>query len=128
MEPVLKHIETQGMYWGVVTNKPTHLAQQLLQDFHLTDRCACIIGGDMLAKRKPDPEPLLYACEIIGCDTRQCVYIGDAERDIEAAKRANMRSVAALYGYIADHEKPETWEADYYIDKPEQIISWLQNK
>ena len=51
--------------------------------------------------------------------------IGDTERDIEAAKRAKMRSIAALYGYITADENPQTWRADYYVEKPEQIIYWL---
>lgn len=119
---VLQHIEIHNMRWGVVTNKPQQLAHQLLQYFNLLDRCDCIIGGDTLTKRKPDPEPLLHACKIIGCTTSECVYVGDAERDIEAAKRANIRSIAALYGYIGEQENPETWNADYYIHQPEQIL------
>lgn len=128
MERVLQHLQNQNMPWGVVTNKPAHLATQLLEYFNLIENCACVIGGDTLAKRKPDPEPLLYACEIIGCTTAESIYIGDAERDITAAKRANMRSIAALYGYITEHENPEDWQADFYVDHPEQIIIWLENK
>jgi phosphoglycolate phosphatase len=125
IDAVLQHIEINNMHWGVVTNKPQHLAQQLLQYFNLLDRCACIIGGDTLPKRKPDPEPLLHACKLIGCNTSECVYVGDAERDIEAAKRANICSIAALYGYINELENPQTWNADYYIKQPHQILNCL---
>lgn len=125
IEQVIAQVENQGLRWGVVTNKPFGLAQQLMQHFKLIDRCACLVGGDTLAKHKPDPEQLLYACEMIGCSTDESVYIGDAARDIEAARRANMRSVAALYGYITPEERPETWQADYYVDRPQDIIDWL---
>lgn len=128
METVLQHIEHQGLRWGVVTNKPAELAQRLLEKFNLSQRCACLVGGDTLDKRKPDPEPLFYACELIGVSISQCVYIGDTERDIEAAKRAKMRSIAALYGYITADENPQTWRADYYVEKPEQIIYWLNQQ
>lgn len=125
IENLLQHLEKNNLPWGVVTNKPAVLAKQLLEHFQLSQRCACIIGGDTLAKRKPDPEPLLHACELMGKSTQQCVYVGDAERDIEAAKRANMISIAALYGYIAGHEDPKAWQADHYVDHPQDIIYWL---
>lgn len=125
IELVLQHLEKQQMPWGVVTNKPADLAKQLLDKFNLLPTCACIIGGDTLPKRKPDPEPLFHACDIIGRHVSECVYIGDAERDIEAAKRANMVSIAALYGYIANDENPQLWQADHYIEEPQEIIHWL---
>lgn len=126
IKSLLQHLAKNNLAWGIVTNKPADLATQLLNHFKLTESCACIIGGDTLAKRKPDPEPLLHACELMGKSTQQCVYVGDAERDIEAAKRANMVSIAALYGYIAQHEDPRSWAADYYINHPQEIISWLK--
>lgn len=125
IDSVLRHLEKNGIRWGVVTNKPENLAKQLLQNFQLEKRSRCIIGGDTLNKRKPDPAPLLHACELISTTPNECVYIGDAERDIIAAKNANMRSVAALYGYINHDENPQDWKADYYIDEPKQIITWL---
>jgi 2-phosphoglycolate phosphatase len=125
IDRVLHHLEKNGMPWGVVTNKPEDLAKQLLKNFQLDKRSSCIIGGDTLDKRKPDPAPLLHACELIGATPNECVYIGDAERDITAAKNANMFSIAALYGYITAEDNPKTWLADHYIDEPTQIISWM---
>jgi phosphoglycolate phosphatase len=123
---LLEHIENTGLHWGVVTNKPTYLARLLLQNFDLETRSACVVGGDTLAKRKPDPDTLLHACKLIGCSTNVCVYVGDAERDVQAAKNANMSSIAALYGYIGSEEKPENWQADFYVSDPLDIIDWLR--
>lgn len=128
MEMVLQHLESQGMQWGVVTNKPSFLAKQLLEKMNLTERCACIVGGDSTNKQKPDPEPLLYACELIKSQPKECVYIGDAERDIIAAKKAGMRAIAALYGYLDNNANPECWQADYYIDHPRDILTWLEKQ
>lgn len=128
MELVLEHLESQGIRWGVVTNKPAVLAQQLLEKMNLADRCACIVGGDSTLKQKPDPEPLLFACELINSLPKECVYIGDAERDIIAAKKAGMRAIAALYGYLDDNATPEYWQADYYIDHPRDILTWLDKQ
>lgn len=125
IQEVLAYLDQQDIPWGVVTNKPSHLAQKLLEDFNLAARCSCIIGADMLGIRKPNPDPLLYACEIMGWATQHCIYIGDAARDIEAARRANMTSMAALYGYIHDAEDPLRWKADYYIQEPLEILRFF---
>lgn len=126
IEKVLQHLDNFNIPWGVVTNKPENLAKQLLNRFNLAEHCGCVIGGDTLTKRKPDPEPLLHACELLNCDPAESIYIGDAERDIEAAKSANIPSVVALYGYIGENENPQKWNADYYIDHPEQIINFIK--
>ena len=62
-------------------------------------RCAVLIGGDTLPQRKPHPLPLLHAAQALGVDAGDCVYVGDDERDIQAARAAGMPSVVALWGY-----------------------------
>lgn len=128
MLSVLSHIESKQMQWGIVTNKPANLAAQLLEHFDLSQRCACLVGGDSLPKRKPDPDQLLYACKQMNSEVSRTVYVGDAARDIEAAKRANMRSIVALYGYINSSENPQLWEADYYLRYPDEMIAWLSKQ
>ncbi|MBA2654667.1 MAG: HAD-IA family hydrolase [Gammaproteobacteria bacterium] len=128
MDIVLNHLDEQGIAWGVVTNKPSQLTQVLMSDLELTDRCACIIGADAALRPKPHPDSLLLACEKTQSLPSECVYIGDAERDIEAAKYAGMRSIAALYGYLRNDCSPEYWHADYYIDHPKDIVCWLNKQ
>lgn len=128
MDKVLAHLEQRGIRWGVVTNKPSQLAKELIHEINLADRCACIIGGGCTLRSKPFPDSLLLACEKTGSSPKECVYIGDAERDIEAAKYAGMRSVAALYGYLRSDSCPEFWHADYYIDQPQDIICWVERQ
>lgn len=125
MRQVLTLLTTHSIPWGVVTNKPEDLTKQLMIDFHLITECRCIVGGDTLPKRKPDPEPLLHACQLIPCEVANTIYIGDAERDIIAAKRAQMRSIAALYGYTTEDENPLHWDADYYIQSPLELLELL---
>jgi N-acetyl-D-muramate 6-phosphate phosphatase len=125
MELVLNHLEKQGIQWGVVTNKPLALAKELLYDFDLANRSACIVGGDSTPRPKPYPDSLLLACELTNSLPKDCVYIGDAERDIDAAKYAGMRSIAALYGYLPMDSAPEFWQADHYVDDPNGIRDWV---
>ena len=125
IEELLSHIENKNLQWGIVTDKPEHLALSVLEKIGLLNRSACVVAGDSIPYRKPSPEPLLHACKLINTGPEYCIYVGDAQRDIDAAKSANIFSVAALYGYIASDAKPEKWEANYYIDHPNDLIEWL---
>jgi len=128
MEKVLDYIESNQMQWGVVTNKPSWLTDPLMKALGLYDRSACVISGDTTSNRKPHPQPVLHACEISNSPVEACLYIGDAERDIQAGKQAGMKTLVALYGYIQDHDKPSTWGADDYVQSPEDIIDWIQRQ
>ena len=109
---LLEGLEAAGRPWGIVTNKPEHLTLPLLEALGLKDRSACTVSGDTLPVRKPDPAPLLHACEIAGIDPLRALYVGDAERDIAAGRAAGMKTIAALYGYITADDSPEGWGAD----------------
>jgi len=125
MLDTLAAIEEQGLKWGVVTNKQKRFTNPLMDALELTGRAACIISGDTTANPKPHPEPMLEACKQAGVNPRQCVYIGDASHDIKAGKNAEMKTLAALYGYIRPDDKPETWGADALIESPKQISAWI---
>ena len=108
---VLDAIEADGARWGIVTNKPEYLARLVLPQQGWQHRCAVLIGGDTLAKRKPHPLPLLHAARLLDTTADQCVYVGDDERDILAARAAGMASVAALWGYRLEADDPLAWRA-----------------
>jgi phosphoglycolate phosphatase len=112
---LLTRLETAGRPWGVVTNKPAHLTQPLLEQLALAERLSCTVSGDTLPQKKPDPAPLLYACELAGVEPAQTIYVGDAGRDIEAGRRAGMMTIAAAYGYVAPGDDPGLWGADFIV-------------
>jgi len=125
MDEVLSHIEQHNMKWGVVTNKPAWLTEPLLDQLGLTQRAACIVSGDTTLQRKPHPAPMLYACEKSGSNSSHCLYIGDAQRDIEAGKNAGMHTLVALFGYIDVTDQPHLWNADAMIQHPREILEWI---
>ncbi|HXH02531.1 MAG TPA: phosphoglycolate phosphatase [Candidatus Competibacteraceae bacterium] len=125
MVEVLQRIERQGLAWGIVTNKPGWLTEPLLAALDLRQRAACVVSGDTVAERKPHPAPLLHACRVAGVQAQDCLYLGDAERDIEAGRRAGMTTVVARYGYLAADEHPEQWGAHGLIDHPRELLDWL---
>jgi 2-phosphoglycolate phosphatase len=121
-DTVLANLESRSIPWGIVTNKPEWLTHPLLEQLGLAARSAVVIGGDTLAQRKPHPLPLLVAAERIGVDARQCVYVGDDERDIVAGRAAQMKTLVAAYGYIEDAVAISAWNADGIIDKPTDLL------
>ena len=122
LERVLEELEARSIPWGIVTNKPEWLTLPLLEGLGLASRCAVVIGGDTLAQRKPHPRPLQEEARRIGVDCRQCIYLGDDERDIVAGKAANMKTLVAAYGYIEDAQAIAGWDADGVIDQPADLL------
>ncbi len=127
MADTLDAIEVQGLKWGIVTNKRERFTNPLMAALNLTDRAACIISGDTTGNPKPHIEPMLAACKKAAVMPYECVYIGDAPHDITAGKNAQMKTLAALYGYINPGDMPETWGADALIESPEQLTVWINS-
>lgn len=127
MEALLEQIEQRSLRWGVITNKPARFTEPLLKALGIAARAACIISGDSTRKRKPDPEPMYLACQQIGVQPHNCLYVGDAQRDIDAGRNAGMQTLVARFGYIGKEDKPESWQAHGMIDTPLAILDWLQH-
>ncbi|MEL6869443.1 MAG: HAD-IA family hydrolase [Pseudomonadota bacterium] len=117
-----------GVPWGVVTNKPQALAEQLFAALAI-DRHRCMIGGDLLNSKKPAPEPLVYAAGRLGALPQHCAYVGDHARDIQAARAAGMYSIAAAYGYVVNGDDPAHWGADVICHSDTEAVAaakaWL---
>ncbi len=125
MDNLLQQLEQQNIKWGVVTNKPGWLTEPLMEALGIHQRAACIVSSDSTENRKPHPEPMYHACKLSGSQPDECVYVGDARRDIEAGQNAGMKTIIAEYGYIGDGENTEDWQADHSIQNPSQILALL---
>jgi phosphoglycolate phosphatase len=125
MEQVIATFEANQIPWGIVTNKPAWLTDPLMQQMALTRRAACIISGDSTPYAKPHPHPILYACELVGRSPEQCLYIGDAQRDIEAGRNAGTATLTALFGYLGESDQPDQWGADGSLQQPLEILTRL---
>lgn len=122
---VLAAIEARQIPWGIVTNKPGYLTTPLLEALSLGGRASCVVSGDTLRERKPHPAPLLHAAGLLGVAPAECLYIGDAERDIRSARAAGMTVLLANYGYLGPADDPASWAADGRIDTPLELLGWL---
>jgi len=128
MAAVLEHLERRATPWGIVTNKPAWLTDPLIAAMRLDGRAACVVSGDTCSRRKPHPDPILHACTLIGCAPRDTWYVGDAGRDMQAARAAGCTAVGALYGYLHPDDPPDAWDTDLTIDEPTQLIGCLDDE
>ena len=86
-----------------------------------------LICPDDVGERKPSPKGLEMACELTDVSSKNSIYIGDHKIDISSGKSANMRTVAAAYGYIPEGDSVTDWDADFIIDHPLEINKIIEN-
>ncbi len=125
MPELLAWLEANGIRWGVISNKLEYLVRRLVQQLGLGHRVALAYGGDTAPRAKPWPDPLKMALQETGLTARQCVYIGDDLRDIQAAHAVDMPAVAAAYGYGNPNEIPQ-WRADHIVTSPQEFLAMLK--
>ena len=101
------------------------LTAQVLSQMGIFSTAGCVVSGDSLAQRKPHPAPLQYAAGLLKSDPANCIFVGDAERDIQAGRAAGMLTLVAAYGYIQAHESPDEWQADGSLLHPLDLHEWL---
>ena len=119
---LLDAIEAEGARWGIVTNKPEYLARLVVPQLGWDARCAILVGGDTLPERKPHPLPLLHAAGRLGVAIEDCVYVGDDQRDIDAARAAGMKSMVALWGYRPEGDDPLAWGGDLMVESARDLL------
>lgn len=94
----LEKLARAGYRMGVVTSKRHWLAERGLEKTGIASFFEVLIGADDWPESKPEPGPILHACELLDTAPEECVYIGDSPFDIQAANAAGCTSVAALWG------------------------------
>ncbi|MET0066785.1 MAG: phosphoglycolate phosphatase [Candidatus Thiodiazotropha sp.] len=122
----LDYLKAQGYRLGCVTNKAAQFTLPLLRDLGIYDDFEIIIAGDTLAKKKPDPLPLLHAAEQLGVAPADSLMIGDSQSDVKAARAAGFQIVCMSYGY--NHgEDIRSYHPDAVIDALTEIRGLLEN-
>lgn len=124
MAELLEELGRRSIAWGVVTNKATRFTERILSALGLTP--ACVVCGDTTPHLKPHAAPMLLAAEQLALPAKDCLYLGDDLRDIQAARAAGMRAVAVEWGYHhPENGGPGTWQADAVIAQPGDLLRLL---
>ena len=125
INPLLAELARHGMAWGIISNKPERFTLPLAAALDWAAAPAVVVGGDTCAEAKPSVLPMLHACRQINVPPERCVYVGDAERDIQAGNAAGMHTVLAAWGYIGADDQPERWGADFIAAHPADILQMI---
>ena len=99
VEEGLAWLQQAGYKLGCVTNKAAQFTEPLLRDLGIYDVFGIVISGDTLARKKPDPLPLLHAAEFFGVSPAEALMIGDSVSDVKAARAAGFQILCMSYGY-----------------------------
>lgn len=124
IEPLISGLDAAHLRWGIVTNKPGFLTEALLPRAVPHWKPVAVVAGDTLPVKKPDPAPVLRACELAGVPPKRSVFVGDDRRDVQAGHAAGLFTVAVRWGYL-DGGNPEDWGADLVIDHPDELAALL---
>lgn len=125
VEALLDALDARGLPWGIVTNKIARFTQPLVGLLGLDARAGCVVSGDTTPHPKPHPAPLIEAARQLSAPPARCIYVGDDERDIQAARSAGMGAIAAGYGYLGSGAPPSAWGADHIIDSPGALLALI---
>ncbi len=121
----LHSLHAAGLRTAVVTNKLYRLADSLLRRRGLSGWIDVLVGGDTCGCRKPDPRPLLFACESLRVAPAETLMIGDSINDVQAARAAGMPIVCVSYGYTEGRD-PRTLGADALLDTLDELAPLLE--
>lgn len=122
---LLNTLNINKITWGIVTNKPTFFTEQIVNCKTFLQKASIIVSGDTTKYEKPHPEPLNFASSNVKIPNSNCIYIGDAERDIIAGNAAGMKTVTAMYGYISNESIAKKWPASYIVSTVADLSSLL---
>ena len=111
----LRELRESGLKLVCLTNKPLAFARSLLKLKGLDGFFCEVFGGDSFERKKPDPLPLLKACEFLGTLPARTLMIGDSSNDARAARAAGCPVLLVTYGY--NHGEPvRAVDADGFVD------------
>jgi phosphoglycolate phosphatase len=120
----LRLLRGRGLRLACLTNKPTSFARPLLAAKGLADFFDHAFGGDVFARKKPDPLPLLETCKALGVPPAATLMIGDSSNDAAAARAAGCPVVLVSYGY--NHGEPvQSVDCDAVIDRIDELATRL---
>ena len=110
---------------GIVTSKTGWLAQKGIDNVGLGSHFDVIIGCDTCDRHKPDPMPVLVACERLGYPTDQAVFVGDSIYDMQAGNAAGVTTIAALWGPFTREDLVAS-EPDHYLERISELPRLLE--
>jgi phosphoglycolate phosphatase len=104
---------------STATTKGTPTTRAVLEMFGLLPYFDHVQGTDGFPA-KPEPHVILASLEVFGVKPEDCLFIGDSPTDMEAGRRAGVKTCAVLWGY-GRREDMARWEPDYWVEHPSEL-------
>ncbi len=123
--PTLEFLKSRNLQLGIVSTKRVAVVEKLARELEIWDFFEVVVGRDSIEKPKPDPEPIFFACEKLGIDSREILFVGDSLLDLEAAKNANAPFVGVLTGVCERAEFVEK-RADYIFGHVGELVNLVR--
>jgi len=111
-----------GYKKAVISNKREYLSTELLEKLDLLKYFDLVVGSDTTSEKKPSSIPVIHALSKLDVNHNETIIVGDSNNDIEAGKKANIKTVAVTYGY---RERQYLMDADYMINSIEELLFLL---
>lgn len=122
-EALLEALSREGLRLGVVTNKPSALADEVIRALGLDRFFPVVLGCDSPGcTLKPKPDSILAALKRFGAEPAQARYVGDSASDAAAAHAAGIPCALVRWGYMA--EPPESASPDFIASSPAELLGW----
>jgi HAD superfamily hydrolase (TIGR01509 family) len=118
-------LRARGYRLGVVTSGSQWRLDPEISAYDLEGLFDVVICNEHVRRRKPHPEGLLRASDILGCECNSCAYVGDVPEDILAGKSAGMHTIGVRSGYPTSRKLPDA-HPDLSIDSIPQLLNHFQ--
>lgn len=127
MNGILALLKERNIPWGIVTNKPRLYTELLIERTSYLNDCKVLICADDVPKAKPHPQGILQACNSLDISPSETLYVGDHERDIQAAHNAGCISAVVPFGYFETDHDFAAWGANYVINNASKLSKVIQS-
>ncbi|WP_457640561.1 HAD family hydrolase [Persephonella sp.] len=125
VEELFIELKNRDKKIGIVTNKYEDISRRIIEKLNIDRYLDILIGGDTVEKKKPDPEPIMYAVEKLSKSPYQTVMIGDSEADIQAGKFAGVFTVLVAYGF-GKTDVAVRYNPDFIIYSLDEILTVIR--
>lgn len=125
VETLLRELSNKQIPIGIITNKGRRFYQHIEPQINPIAQIAIGITRDDVSEIKPNPEGLNICSNTLSIANEECLYIGDHQRDIEAAHNAKMPSAVANWGYLQPGDNPQQWNATHILNTPSDLLTLL---
>ncbi len=104
---------------STATTKGTPTTRLVLEKFGLLSHFDHVQGTDGFPA-KPEPDVIRASLAVFGVAPEDCLLVGDSAADMEAGRRAGVKTCAVLWGY-GQRDELARWEPDYWVSNPREL-------